>query len=90
MRTDERIARRRHEGGDAREELERGQHHVLGLARVRALHTVGDAAVAQPAQARQGDGGAERVAAKALASEIVAHADAGVEVESGVVHRAMG
>jgi len=87
---DEGTSRRRDEGGDSREELERREDHVLGLAGVRALDAIRDAAVAEAAQAREGDGGAEGVAAEALAGEIVTDADAGVEVEAAGFDGAVG
>jgi len=79
----ERVARRRDERGDAREQLHRGEDSV-GRRLARLLDAIGDAAVGEDAEALEREGRSRTIAGEALAADVVvgADSDGGVQVES--------
>ena len=86
----EREARRRDEGGEAGEQLERRQHADLGAISAEVLDAIGELAAGERAEAAEREWWARGVSAEQLSTAIVVRldADARVEVKAVDVDRA--
>ena len=71
MEAQQRVPRRGHHGGEARQRLD-GRHHALRHpASARLLHALRHVAIAAQAQTRQRERQAVEIATEALASELL-------------------
>jgi len=87
----ERIARRRHQGGQAREEFERRHDPVLGAAVALRLDAVRDTPVGQAPQTVERERRSRAVTTQALAPDVVVggNRNTRVQVEAIVLDRAL-
>ena len=84
VKVDERVARRRDQGSEARDELHRRHHSVRLVLTPWSLQTVGDAPVGEHGESLERKWRASAVAEEKLAAERVPgrHCDPGMNAEA--------